>query len=157
MRITSTAAILLSLLITSTPLMAENPTPYSGMQIVSTGKPFMAYHDKLLEVIKANKMGVVAHACADCGAKKVLDQTIAKNRVIMVFHPRFAVRMLEASVASGIEAPLRLYLTEEPDGSAKLTYRLPSHVFGAYEVEALDEMAGELDAIIAKIVDEAGA
>ena len=52
----------------------------------------------------------------------------------MVFRPDYAVRMLKASEAAGIEAPLRLYLTERPDGRARLTYRLPSHIFGVYEV-----------------------
>jgi len=73
----------------------------------------------------------------------------------MIFHPRFAVRMLKASVAAGIEAPLRLYLTENVDGTARLTYRLPSHVFGAYDVPALDVMGRELDRIVAKIVADA--
>ena len=60
-------------------------------------------------------MGIVAQACADCGANAI-GVTIPGNRVIMVFRPDFAVRMLDASVAAGIEAPLRLYVTERPDG-----------------------------------------
>jgi len=63
--------------------------------------------------------------------------------------------MLKASEAAGIEAPLRLYITEQPDGKARLTYRLPSHVFGAYKVPALDKMGKELDAILARIVSQA--
>ena len=50
----------------------------------------------------------------------------------------------------------RLYVTEKTDGTARLTYRLPSHTFGAYQVPALDEMAGELDGIVARIVADAG-
>jgi hypothetical protein len=38
---------------------------------------------------------------------------------------------------------------------ARLTYRLPSHTFGVYKVPALDVMAKELDAIVAKIVGDA--
>lgn len=66
----------------------------------------------------------------------------------MVFHPRYALRMLEASVAAGIEAPPRLYLSEQVDGTARLTYRLPSQVFGACEVDALDDLGRELDDIL---------
>ena len=73
----------------------------------------------------------------------------------MIYRPDFAVRMLKASEAAGIEAPLRLYVTERPDGTARLTYRLPSHVFGAYHVAALDAMGKELDVIVAKIVADA--
>ena len=136
------------------PVMAENPTPYSGTKIVDTGQPFDAFVKKLTAAIKANKMGLVGNACATCGAKNI-GVTIPGNRVMMIFNPHFAVRMLKASEASGIEAPLRLYITEQPDGKARLTYRLPSHVFGAYKVLALDEMAKELDVIFASIVGQA--
>ncbi len=141
-------------LLAATPVGAENPAPYSGTKVIETGTPFAAFVDKLTAAVSANKMGIVAQACADCGAKSI-GVAIPGNRVIMVYRPDFAVRMLKASVASGIEAPLRLYVTERPDGSARLTYRLPSHVFGAYQVAALDEMGKELDVIVAKIVADA--
>ncbi len=133
------------------PLRAENTAPYSGMRQVDTGTPFTAYVTKLKAAIAANKMGIVAHACATCGARNI-GVTIAGNQVVMIYHPKFAVRMLKASIAAGIEAPLRLYLTENADGTARLTYRLPSHTFGAYEVADLDAMGKELDAIVAKII-----
>lgn len=156
MRISPVAALLALFLAAPMSANADDPTPSSGMQSVDTGVPFLEYQESLLSAVTANDMGVVAQACADCGAKSALGRDIPGNRVIMIFHPRFAVRMLETSVAAGIEAPLRLYLTEQEDGTARLTYRLPSHVFGAYEVEALDEMGRELDEIIARIVDDAG-
>ena len=136
------------------PVRAENPTPYSGTKVIDTAQPFDAFVKKLTAAIKANKMGIVGNACATCGAKSI-GVTIPGNRVMMIFNPHFAVRMLKASEASGIEAPLRLYITERPDGNARLTYRLPSHVFGAYKVPALDEMAKELDVIFASIVGQA--
>ncbi len=132
------------------PARAGNPTPYSGTRVIETGQPFKGFVGKLIGAIRVNRMGIVAQACANCGAKSI-GVTIPGNRVIMIFRPDFAVRMLEASEAAGIEAPLRLYVTERPDGGARLTYRLPSHVFAPYEVPALDEMARELDAIFARI------
>jgi len=132
---------------------AENQMPYPGTRIVDTAKPFAVFIDDLVAAIGANKMGIVAQACADCGAKSI-GVTIAKNRVVMIYRPDFAVRMLKASVAAGIEAPLRLYVTEQTDGSARLTYRLPSSVFAVYEVRELNEMAAELDNIVAKIVTD---
>jgi uncharacterized protein (DUF302 family) len=62
--------------------------------------------------------------------------------------------MLEASVPSGIEAPFRFYVTENDDGTASLSYRLPSAVFAPYGSAELDAMAGELDQIWQKIVDD---
>jgi len=138
-------------LLTALPAQAENPTPYPGTRVVETGQPFNSFVDRLRAAIKEAKMGIVAEACATCGAKRI-GVTIPGNRVIMIYRPDFAVRMLQFSVAAGIEAPLRLYVTEEANGTAKLTYRLPSAVFAPYEVPALDGMATELDAIVTGIV-----
>jgi uncharacterized protein (DUF302 family) len=99
-------------------------------------------------------MGLVARASATLGAKK-LGITIPGNMVVMVYHPKFAVRMLDASVAAGIEAPIRYYITENSDGTATLTYRTPSSVFRPYEHPELDEMAKELDVIFEKIAGDA--
>ncbi len=137
------------------PGRAEKRAPYSGMRSVETYRPFAGYVARLKAAVRANRMGIVAHACATCGAKAI-GVTIPGNHVVMIFHPRFAVRMLKASIAAGIEAPLRLYLTENADGTARLTYRLPSHTFGAYQVPALDAMAKDLDRIVANIVADAG-
>jgi uncharacterized protein (DUF302 family) len=65
--------------------------------------------------------------------------------------------MLEASVAAGIEAPIRFYVTENEDGTARLTYRRPSAVFAPYADggAALVALAGELDAIFAAIAEAA--
>ena len=142
------------LLLAFAPARADNAMPYSGMQQIDTGMPFEAFVESLEAAVAANKMGIVARACADCGAKKI-GVEIPGNRVIMVYKPPFAVRMLEASVPAGIEAPLRLYVTEQPDGTARLTYRLPSHVFAPYQSQDLDVMAAELDVIFAKIVADA--
>jgi uncharacterized protein (DUF302 family) len=73
----------------------------------------------------------------------------------MAFRNDLAVRMLEASVAAGIEAPLRLYVTEDADGTAKLTYRLPSAVFAPYRHPELDRLAAELDVLFARIAADA--
>ena len=149
-----TATLLMTLwLFAPVPLSADNPTPYPGTRMVDTGKPFEPFVSDLQAAIKANAMGIVAQACADCGARAIA-VTIPGNRVIMIFKPQFAVRMLAASEAAGIEAPLRLYVTEQPDGTARLTYRQPSQVFGAYENADLTRMGEELDVIVAKIVTD---
>jgi uncharacterized protein (DUF302 family) len=134
---------------------AANPTPYPGTQIIKTGYSYKDLVGRLDAAVKANKMGLVTRASATVGAQKVLKKTIPGNMVVGVYRPDFAVRMLEASVPAGIEAPLRFYITENSDGSATLTYRTPSAVFAPYEVPALDAMATELDAIFEKIAKDA--
>ena len=53
------------------PARAQNPTPYSGTRVIETNQPFDGFVSKLLSAIKANKMGIVAQACANCGAKSI--------------------------------------------------------------------------------------
>jgi uncharacterized protein (DUF302 family) len=133
---------------------ADNPTPYPDTRVVPTQHTYGVLVERLQEAVGANAMGVVARASATLGARSI-GVTIPGNTVVMVFHPKFAVRMLAASVPAGIEAPLRLYVTENPDGTATLTYRTPTSVFAPYENDELDAMAAELDGIFERIADQA--
>ena len=57
-----------------------------------------------------------------------------------------------------IEAPVRMYVTSNPDGTATLSYKMPSHVFAPYFEEGGDQLraiAAELDAIFAAIAARA--
>ena len=152
MRLLSSLTVFALLLGVTLPAVssADNPHPLSGTLITKTAHSYSALVDKLLAAVAKNKMGVVARASATNGAKS-LGITIAGNQLVMVFHPRYAVRMLKASVAAGIEAPLRFYITENDDGTATLTYRQPSSVFSPYNNADLDAMALELDGIFAAI------
>jgi len=141
-------------LVSSLATAADNAMPFPGTHVIKTGHSYQAMVEKLPQAVAENKMGVVAKASATLGAKKI-GVTIPGNMVVMVFHPKFAVRMLEASVPAGIEAPLRFYITENADGTTTLTYRDPSSVFAPYESKKLDEMARELDGIFAKIAADA--
>lgn len=145
-----------SLLLTSVQVWAagESASPYAGTQVIKTSHAFDALVARLERVISDNRMGLVAQASASRGAA-ARGVKIPGNAVLMVFRNDFAVRMLAASVPAGIEAPLRLYVTEDGDGTASLTYRLPSAVFAAYGSPELDSMAKELDVIFGKIVHDA--
>ncbi|MCK5273858.1 MAG: DUF302 domain-containing protein, partial [Alphaproteobacteria bacterium] len=89
--------------------LAENATPYPGTQIIATKHSYKDLVASLDAAVKANKMGLVTRASATLGAKAKLNKTIPGNMVVGVYRPDFAVRMLDASVAAGIEAPLRFY------------------------------------------------
>lgn len=151
-------ALLLALfLIIAVPAAAESKTPYSGTIEVQTEKPFLPYTAALKEAIGENGFTIIGIACANCAIKAVFDEIVPGNRVFLFFRPDYARRMLSASTAAGIEAPIRLYVTEETDGSAMVTYRLPSHVFGAYGNDALTAMGRELDTRVATILKTAAA
>ncbi len=128
-----------------------------GWKVMQTQHGYADLVARLEKAIADNKMGLVARASATVGAKKMLKKDIPGNTVIGVYRPDFAVRMLEASVAAGIEAPIRFYVTENPDGTADLSYKTPSHVFAPYADggQALKDLAAELDVIFAKIAAEA--
>lgn len=144
------------------PLLAAAPAQAdimakSGWEVMKTRHSYGELVSRLEKAIADNKMGLVARASATVGAKKMLDKDIPGNTVIGVYRPDFAVRMLEASVQAGIEAPIRFYVTENSDGTADLSYKRPSHVFAPYEDggEALKTLAAELDVIFAKIAADA--
>ena len=129
-------------------------TPHPGTQIIKTDLSFAALRKNLEAAVQANKMYVVTRASASGGAAG-RGITILGNLVIGVYRNDFAVRMLRASISSGIEAPLRFYVTENSDGTATLTYREPSAIFAPYDSAELTTMAKELDAIWRRIAAQA--
>ncbi len=128
------------------------PTP--GYRVIVTPHGFDALVKRLEAAVKSNGMFVVTRASASKGAAG-RGIAIPGNMVIGVYRNDFAVRMLEASVPAGIEAPLIFYVTENAGGAASLSYRAPSAVFAPYGSAALDQMAGELDVLFAKIAADA--
>ncbi|MGF1624021.1 MAG: DUF302 domain-containing protein [Alphaproteobacteria bacterium] len=128
--------------------------PYEGIVEIATPHDFDALWDRLAAAIEAHDMLLVAAASASRGAAG-RGVAIPGNGIVEVFRNDFAVRMLAANIPAGMEAPIRFYLTDNGDGTASLTYRRPSAVFAPYGGEALDVMAGELDAIFAAIAADA--
>jgi len=126
-----------------------------GWVVIDTPLSFSALVERLETAVKDQKMGVVTSASASEGAKAA-GIRIPGNKVVGVFRNDFARRMLEASVAAGIEAPIRFYVTENPDGTATLSYKKPTTVFAPYADEGKDPLkalAAELDGLFAKIAE----
>ncbi|MGJ3263083.1 MAG: DUF302 domain-containing protein [Salinarimonas sp.] len=134
-------------------------TAPDGWVVVETPHGFEALSERLDAAVRANEMGLVTRASASDGAR-MQGIEIPGNRVVGVFRNDFARRMLAASLPAGIEAPIRFYLTQAPDGTATLSYVPPSLVFAPYlEAAAPDlrEVARELDAIFRDIAEDATA
>lgn len=146
--------LLLSLL--ASPLWADL-APRTGWVIAPSAKPFAQLVRDTRAAVRAAPINLVTQASASDGARMQGHQ-IPGNRVFGLFRNDYARRMLAASVPAGIEAPLRLYATENADGTATLSYKLPSAVFAPYLAEggdALATLATELDGIFAALVAEA--
>lgn len=148
------AGVLLTLALAGAPVHADDKSPYPGTISRHASHNFDTLVKRLEQSIIDNKMGLVAQASASRGAA-ARGVAIPGNIVLMVFRNDYAVRMLATSVPAGIEAPLRIYVTENGDGTASVTYRTPSAVFAPYGSAKLDAMAAELDPILAKIVADA--
>jgi uncharacterized protein (DUF302 family) len=133
---------------------ADTLAPYPGTLTTPSPFAFAETVSRLEKSIEANKMGLIAKASASAGAA-ARGVKIPGNAVLMIFRNDYAVRMLAASVPAGIEAPIRIYVTEDTDGKTSVTYRPPSAVFAPYANAELDAMARELDPVFAKIVRDA--
>ena len=149
-------APLLALLLSAGTSLAKM-APREGWSVRPTSKAY----DRLVADVKAavtrNGFGVVTEA-GPTGAARARGVTIPGNRVIGVFNNVDAVRVLELSTAAMIEAPIRLYVTEDADGTATLSYKLPSTVFAPYMDEAGPELAAiatELDTAFVTIAEAA--
>jgi len=148
--------ILIALLLTPALSKAEI-APRPGWSVHISQKDYDTLIGDLRAAVKTNKFGVVTQA-GPTGAAKQRGITIPGNRVIGVFNNTYAVRILKLSTPAMIEAPIRFYVTENPDGTATLSYKIPTAVFEPYVDEAgpdLSVAARELDAAFAKIAQDA--
>lgn len=116
--------------------------------------PFAKVATALEQAVADHKMALVCHANAQRGAAG-RGVSIKGNQVLMVFRNDFAVRLLAADPAAGFEAPIRIYLYENADGTATLSYVPPSAVFAGYRSAEVRKIAAELDPIFKAIVDQA--
>ena len=136
---------------------AQSIEPRDGWVLMDSDKPFDVLLDDTKSAVSANGMAVVTQA-GPTGAAANRGITIPNNRVVGVFNNIFAVKILGLSTAAMIEAPVRLYVTEDNAGNATLSYKTPSLVFAPYIDEggpALAETAAELDAIFLAIAEAA--
>jgi uncharacterized protein (DUF302 family) len=149
------ALCLTALFLSTTAAVAQDVRP--GWAVYQTKHSFKSMVGKLRSAIKDAKMLNVTRASASAGARgrKI---TIPGNMIVGVYRNDYAVRMLEASIDAGIEAPIRFYLTENEDKTTRLAYRTPSSVFAPYMDEGgdkLKELAAELDGVFDQIAKAA--
>jgi uncharacterized protein (DUF302 family) len=125
-----------------------------GRITVVSHAPFEKVAAALERAITEQKMALVCHANAQKGAA-ARGVTIKGNQVMLVFRNDFAVRLLAADAQAGFEAPIRIYLYENPDGTATVSYLPPSVVFAPYRHPEVQAVAAELDPIFKVIIDQA--
>jgi uncharacterized protein (DUF302 family) len=124
----------------------------SGRVTVTTPGPFVRVSEALERAIADEKMALVCHANAQRGAA-TRGVAIKGNQLFMVFRNDFAVRLLAADPTAGFEAPIRIYVYENPDGTATVSYIPPTVLFAPYRNPDVQAVARELDAIFKTIVE----
>lgn len=127
--------------------------PRPGFEVFATPLSFDALVAAVRQAVRDEGLIVVTQAGPTAAARK-RGIDIPGNRVIGVFNNDYAVRVLATSTAAMIEAPIRLYVTENADGTATLSYKPPSTVFAPYSDEGgepLAILARELDTRFANI------
>ncbi len=129
--------------------MAARP----GWSVTPTAKTYDDLVQATGDAVTAGGLAVVTQAGpTQAAARRGIE--IPGNRVIGAFNNDYAVRILRLSTPAMIEAPIRFYVTEDSDGTATLSYKLPSTVLAPYVDEAgpeLADIAAELDAAFAEI------
>lgn len=151
-------AAFLAIATLSAPAIAgPDMAPRPGWAVHPTGKSYDVLIGDLRAAVKAAGFAVVTQAGpTDAAKRRGID--IPGNRVLGVFNNVYAVRTLEVSTAAMIEAPIRFYVTENSDGTATLSYKLPTTVFAPYAEDGgatLTDIATELDAAFAAMAEAA--
>ena len=153
---------LLALIVLSLPLSAQEVADLNGQDqwgVFETDHDFATLVERTNAAVANNGMAVVTRAGPTRAAAN-RGITIPGNMVIGVFNNLFAVRILEQSTEAMIHAPIRMYVTENADGTATLSYIEPTALLADYfdaSTPDLEVAAEELDTIFATIAAEAAA
>lgn len=125
-----------------------------GRVVLTSRAPFARVAAALEQAIADQKMGLVCHADAQQGAAS-RGVKIPGNQVFLVFRNDFAVRLIHADPRAAFEAPMRIYLYENRDGTATLSYARPSALLRPYTHPEVAKVGAELDPIFEKITAQA--
>ncbi len=124
-----------------------------GWESLESAQNYESLLKSVKTVIEESDLSVVTEAGPTVAAeKRGID--LPGNCVIGIFNNHFAVRVLTLSEAAMIEAPMRMYVTENENGTADLSWKKPSFILSPYAKEGGDELAAigaELDSMFEAI------
>ncbi|GGF09395.1 hypothetical protein GCM10011611_13590 [Aliidongia dinghuensis] len=126
----------------------ESVGPYPGTISLQTGYPQADTVRRLEKSVRANGLTLVA--TVNSGGR---GQTGAS--VILVSSGDYWGRILRVDQLAGMEMPIRLYVVDNGNRTSAVVYRTPSSIFALYDMPELDRLAGELDQVFAKVIDDA--
>lgn len=147
LRLTLPAVLAAAVLWTAVPARAQT---YPYEQVVSR-YDFDETLTRLQRAIDLSPLEIVMRLSVGREAA-VQGAAVAGNEVWGLYSPDYAVRIAQASLRAGFEAPLRLYVLESSEGDVLVRYKRPTRLFAPYGSAELDATARGLDFIFAGIV-----
>jgi len=139
----------------------------SGATTVTFGKPgteaasFQSSHlstrsfEEVLSRLRKEIAGAGLRVLNEIDPQKALQgigRSIGGSRLIFFFHPEHVVRVLETDWSAMVEAPLKLLVTELPEGIVSIRMADPMVAFGRYGNSALAGFGKELAATCQRIL-----
>ncbi|MEM6621158.1 MAG: DUF302 domain-containing protein [Pseudomonadota bacterium] len=150
-------AVLVALTVGSVAQAGDTIPERDGWVVIPTSMTYAELTARMPDAIKSQKMGKVTEAGpTEVAANRGV--TIPGSRIYGVFNNKIAVDVIRLSISAMIEAPVRMYVTENPNGTATLSYKTPTAVFSPYFEEAGEELrtiAAGMDETFANIAAEA--
>jgi len=126
----------------------ESVGPYPGTLSLQTTYPLGDAVRRLEKSVRANGLTLVT--TVNSGGHGPTGAA-----VILVSSGDYWGRILRVNQLAGMELPIRLYVVDNGNRTSAVVYRTPSSIFALYDVPELDRLAGELDQLFAKVVDDA--
>lgn len=149
------ATRLLALVLLSALTLTAGPARAAGERITLVARaPFARVAAALVDAVSEEKMALVCHANAQRGAA-ARGVTIKGNQVLMIFRNDLAGRLIGADPRAAYEAPMRIYIYENTDGTATISYDKPSALLAGYAQPDIRAVGAELDHIFTAIVARA--
>jgi uncharacterized protein (DUF302 family) len=126
------------------------PDGNDDVQIIQSRDLYPVFVDRLKTAIAENGLKIAIGGCGKCSIKTI-EVPEENTEIISVYRPDLSLKMMQAGAAAGGDVPLRFYVTQPPDGRARLTYHMPSHALSVFEAPKLKPIAEELDQVFDKI------
>lgn len=98
-----------------------------GWESLESAQSYESLLKSVKNATRESDLSVVTEAGPTVAAEK-RGINIPGNCVIGIFNNEFAVRILTLSEAAMIEAPMRMYVTENENGTADLSWKKPSFI-----------------------------
>lgn len=114
---------------------------------------FDAAVEKVTAALKDEGFGVLTEIDVKSTLKKKLDVDFRKYKILGACNPPLAHRALTSEPLIGLLLPCNVVVFEEEDGSITASVVKPQEMFKVVENAVLEDLAGEVDAKLGRVVE----